>query len=648
MRSLIAIPVLLACLLAPATSFAANPTIFTDQNDGCNVNGCSLREAITATPAGGTITLMPGTYEVSVPGTGENANATGDLDITKSLTIIGAGVTKTTIAQTGLSGSVDGIFDVRAGLQLSDVTVRNGNRANGNGGGFHIGEGTAGQLALTRASLVNNQTNQNGGAISVAGVAGGVRSSASLTDVDLVSNRASDNGGAIATFGDVQLDRTAVRQNAADNGAGVLVDRSSSANRGTLDVVNTTFGNNTSSEDGGAIANRGGLTISFATFSGNQSGTGSSSLYLLEGSSSINNSIITSATDSDCAGPVVTELASGGGNIQSGTTCPLAVGSDLSSTNPKLNALTTVGAPNNVPTFALAPDSPAIDHSGGACSVFDDARGLPRPGGAGCDTGAREEQQTDLTVGITDAPDPVTVGDVLTYTITATNAGQSAAAAVAVTASTPDGTSLVDITSSQGTCSGDTSLRCELGALAPGASATATLRVRPTVPGTIANRTDVSSELTDTNKANNTARASTIVMAPGTGPGATPTPTPTPSATPTPSPTPTPTTKVKLKLSSSGTKSLKVKTTVGAAAKVVLKLTGKGKIGTLVKTKKASVKEGASKTVTLTLSKAVRKRIKALAVGTKLKLTATVTSADDTATSSLTLVVTKAHKLKVR
>ncbi len=59
------------------------------------VPGCSLRAAIQELNAMGgshTITVPAGTYSISFPGTGEDAAATGDLDLTAmGLTINGAG-----------------------------------------------------------------------------------------------------------------------------------------------------------------------------------------------------------------------------------------------------------------------------------------------------------------------------------------------------------------------------------------------------------------------------------------------------------------------------------------------------------------------------------------------------------------------------
>ena len=124
---------------------------------------------------------------------------------------------------------------------------------------------------------------------------------------------------------------------------------------------------------------------------------------------------------------MVGELTSAGNNIERGITCGLVTTGDHQDIDPRLGALSATGAPNGVPTYPLSGNSPAIDDAGTTCGLSEDARGLTRPIGGGCDIGAREETQADLGVTISDAPDPVIAGEVLTYTVTVTNNGPGAA-----------------------------------------------------------------------------------------------------------------------------------------------------------------------------------------------------------------------------
>ncbi|NIM52595.1 MAG: CSLREA domain-containing protein, partial [Gemmatimonadales bacterium] len=99
---------------------AATITVNTT-DDELNADGdCSLREAITAantdavvdtcTAGSGTdtITVPAGTYTLSIAGTGEDAAATGDLDVTDDLTINGAGADSTIID----GGGIDRVLHV--------------------------------------------------------------------------------------------------------------------------------------------------------------------------------------------------------------------------------------------------------------------------------------------------------------------------------------------------------------------------------------------------------------------------------------------------------------------------------------------------------------------------------------------------------
>ncbi|HEX2196375.1 MAG TPA: CSLREA domain-containing protein, partial [Actinomycetota bacterium] len=77
---------------AQAAAFGVTKTA--DTNDGaCNAD-CSLREAVVAANASAgadTITVPAGTYTMTIAGSGEDAGATGDLDVVGELSIEGAG-----------------------------------------------------------------------------------------------------------------------------------------------------------------------------------------------------------------------------------------------------------------------------------------------------------------------------------------------------------------------------------------------------------------------------------------------------------------------------------------------------------------------------------------------------------------------------
>ena len=122
--------------------------------------------------------------------------------------------------------------------------------------------------------------------------------------------------------------------------------------------------------------------------------------------------------------------------------------------------------------------------------------------------------EADLAVALVDAPDPVTVGNNLTYTLTVTNNGPNDATGVTLTDTLPTGVSFGSVASSQGTCSRIDTVSCNLGSLMNGATATVTLVVTPTTAGPLTNTASVSGNETDPTTSNNTASATTTVMTP--------------------------------------------------------------------------------------------------------------------------------------
>ena len=118
----------------------------------------------------------------------------------------------------------------------------------------------------------------------------------------------------------------------------------------------------------------------------------------------------------------------------------------------------------------------------------------------------------DLSMTKADAPDPVTVGGTLTYTLTVTNNGPDPSTDSTVTDTLPAGVTFVSATPSQGTCSQAAgTVTCTLGPLAVGASATIAIVV--TVDATavcpLSDTATVAGVETDPLAANNSATAST-------------------------------------------------------------------------------------------------------------------------------------------
>jgi uncharacterized repeat protein (TIGR01451 family) len=92
-----------------------------------------------------------------------------------------------------------------------------------------------------------------------------------------------------------------------------------------------------------------------------------------------------------------------------------------------------------------------------------------------------------------------TVGDSFSYTIKVSNAGPNSAFSTMVTDALPSQVSFVSASTTAGTCSGTTTVTCNLGTIANAGSATVTINVTAKTAGTATNTATISTTSTDTN-----------------------------------------------------------------------------------------------------------------------------------------------------
>ena len=119
---------------------------------------------------------------------------------------------------------------------------------------------------------------------------------------------------------------------------------------------------------------------------------------------------------------------------------------------------------------------------------------------------------TSLILTVTDAPDPVTTGLPVTYTLMIRNNGARSAKGVTLTDNLPASVTPGAVTTTQGSCGGTDPVRCNLGRIASGGQATVTVSVTPTTPDTITNQAWVAVKKNDPNAGNNSVSTATTVV----------------------------------------------------------------------------------------------------------------------------------------
>lgn len=257
---------------------------------------CTLRAAIQETNAltgTDTIVLPAGTYTLTIPGSDEDAAATGDLDITDSLAIAGAGAAMTIIAGSG----IDRVLHVSGSAEISGVTIAGGATDSIPGGGGILNEGS---LALIDSTVTGNRVSS----VNLGG--GGIYNLGTLimTNTVVISNTADgaggNSGGGIYNAGTLIVTGGSVSDNVSvAMGAGML-------NHGSASLAGVTIADNrvSSCTSGGGIVNSWGGTLSIANSAviSNTGGIWGGGIYLDHSGATIITNTLISGNHTYCAG----------------------------------------------------------------------------------------------------------------------------------------------------------------------------------------------------------------------------------------------------------------------------------------------------------------------------------------------------------
>jgi len=208
------------------------------------------------------------------------------------------------------------------------------------------------------------------------------------------------------------------------------------------------------------------------------------------------------ATYTDTLPAGITAISASCGNAVGGATCasPTVSGSTVSGTVPTLPA----GGSVTITIDGTAPFG-AATLTNNATTVPPSNVSDPNSGNNSSTVSTDIGAAADVAVAKTVDNASPNVGDIVTFTITATNAGPDDATGVAVTDGLPFGLTFVSANVSQGTYSSATGL-WSIGAIANGAIATLTIVATVDDPGALTNTATVSaSDQTDPDASNNSA-----------------------------------------------------------------------------------------------------------------------------------------------
>jgi len=375
---------------------------------------CTLRAAIQeANFCNGAdiINIPAGTYTLTIAGTGEEAAATGDLDITDDLTITGAGAAGTIID----GGVLDRVFDVSPVADVSaifnDMTIQNGNTLL-NGGGIHRANSCS--ITVNNAIIRNNTATGGGGVASEGGYISGNPYSTEINDTAILNNTSNGNGGGIySSSGPLIINRSDIAGNSTTgswhSGGGLQFSGT------TMTITDSTIRNNRAVYAGGGLYtdSQGNAVVINSTIGGNSAGQFGGGIYHINGSITLKliNSTVTDNT-AGLGGGIRTNrsvilqntiMAASNGGGQPGGDCVIDTGGSIDSTlnnldgdgscgagitaDPLLGALADNGGATQ--THALLSGSPAIDAGDNTSCPATDQRGVDRSDGS-CDIGAYE------------------------------------------------------------------------------------------------------------------------------------------------------------------------------------------------------------------------------------------------------------------
>jgi len=389
-----------------------------------------------------------------------------------------------------------------------------------------------------------NEKSGNGGAVFTA-------FPSSISDSTFSNNTASNGGGLNTTGGDpatgpgdMEISGSTFVGNWAVMGGGI----NNVSPQVTLDITNSTFSANTTTDMGGGVNSDAAVHLKHVTLVDNrvtnsdQHGAGinyfgPAGQFFLSNTLLSNNRGMKINVNCGCTGGTILacstlEVNSLGGNISNDFTCALdSTGGDLIGPDPQVLPLADNGGPTQ--THAIDYDSVAIDAgkttncTTAMPAINVDQRGEVRDplvdgnadGIAGCDIGAYERQtsNTDMVLNsLALSATDITVNDELTITSAAVNTGPGSITSARLDVVIPEELEFVSGTIDGGaacTLIGDYIISCAIGDMAATASASITVVAKAIDGGSISVSAQFSAIESDNDTSNNGLTAALTINA---------------------------------------------------------------------------------------------------------------------------------------
>ncbi|HEX7914778.1 Ig-like domain-containing protein [Rudaea sp.] len=356
------------CLLLSLFAFAVQAATLTVNNNADSGPG-SLRGQIAAAASGDTIDFAAD-LTIVVGST---------LNIAKNLTI----------DATGHNVAVDGghavtVFQIGPGanVHMTYLTVQNGTSP------IAGGIGNSGTLTLDHCTVSGNASGtggQGGGILNAHGVL-------TITNSTISGNTSPTFGAGIANVGTMTLTNSTVSGNSipaggTGSGGGIYNDGAATLTNCTVSGNSAPGTPGTNKGGGGIHVDFGLMTITNCTISGNSSANGND--ILVRTQLTLANTILAGS----CALVTNSVFIDNGGNISGTSSCPFTSATSKTNAPSNLGPLANNGGPTQtmVPGVGSAAIDAGIDSVCTAAPVNGvDQRGVTRPQGAHCDSGAVE------------------------------------------------------------------------------------------------------------------------------------------------------------------------------------------------------------------------------------------------------------------